>query len=81
MQAEKPEQIRLRILPEDADTLESLTAGVLSRIDVASVLLHAACVAVRQSPGRVVWPPQFLPIERTVLKPGPSQLNEPGKRI
>ena len=61
----KPDQIRLRLIEEDKQTLDDLNpGGVLKVVDVASVLLHAACQAIRENPEYVGFPPAFQVIRR-----------------
>ncbi len=55
----KPSQVRIRVTDEDAETLDKLAGEVLSRADVASVLLHAAIESIRKNKGRVAFPPEF----------------------
>lgn len=52
-------QVRLRLSPEDWDTLGVLAGGILTRQSVASALLSAACEAVRQNQGRLSFPPHL----------------------
>ena len=55
----KPIQIRIRIADGDTGLLDDLAGPVMSRTDVASVLLHAAVKAIRKNKGKVHFPPQF----------------------
>ena len=55
----KPTQIRIRIDDGDTVVLDDLAGPVLSRTDVASVLLHVAVQAVRKNKGKVHLPPVF----------------------
>jgi hypothetical protein len=57
----KPVQIRIRISPADETTLKTLAGSVLSVTDMASYLLHAAVACVRENPGKIPFPPRFLP--------------------
>jgi hypothetical protein len=71
----KPTQIRIRIENEDVDLLDELAGKVLSRTDVASVLLNAAVEAVRKNKGRIhYWPPKFTVEESN--EPSRFELNE-----
>jgi hypothetical protein len=55
----KPSQVRIRVTDEDAETLDKLAGQVLSRADVASVLLHAAIQAIHKNKGKVQFPPEL----------------------
>ena len=55
----KPNQIRIRIEDTDLPILDDLAGTVLSRTDVASVLLHAAVAAVRKNRGKIHLPLVF----------------------
>ena len=55
----KPIQIRIRIADADTGVLDDLGGPVMSRTDVASVILHAAIEAIRKNGGVVHFPPQF----------------------
>jgi hypothetical protein len=52
----KPAQIRIRISDQDAETLDKLAGQILTRTDVASVLLHSALEAVRDDKGKMHFP-------------------------
>lgn len=58
-QSLKPDQIRIRIEKRDADLLDVLAGEILSRTDVASLLLHAALDAIREANGEISFPPKF----------------------
>lgn len=71
-------QVRLRIAPDDWDTLGELGGGILSRQSVAAALLSAACDAVRQNGGRLNFPPHLTV---GIHNPRAVQLNdEPARR-
>lgn len=56
MSATKPKQIRIRITEDDEAVLEQLKGKILSETDVASMLLHAACEAVRMDGASLRFP-------------------------
>ena len=45
----KPDQLRLRVTPDDAALLDRLAGGTLNRNDVASLMLEAAVRAIRNN--------------------------------
>lgn len=77
MAVTKPIQIRIRIADSDIGILDELAGPVMSRTDVASVLLHAALEAVRANKGRVHFPPQF----KVEGSEDASRWNEPTKPV
>ncbi len=66
----KPDQIRIRIAHENAALLDKLGKGVLSRTDIATYILNAACEAIRNADGRITMPPLFLVSESLDRNPG-----------
>lgn len=56
----KPEQIRIRVPADDVEMLDDLAGSILSRTDVATMLLHAAIEAVRSNPSALKYPPVFV---------------------
>lgn len=52
-------QLHLRLPRDDAETLDDLAGGILSRQQVATMLLSAACAAVRHNGMRIGFPPHF----------------------
>jgi hypothetical protein len=57
--AVKPSQIRIRISEGDTEILDKLGGEVLSRTDVATVLLKGAIEAVKINRLKVPFPPKF----------------------
>lgn len=55
----KPSQIRIRITDGDAEVLDRLAGQILTRTDVASVLLHAAVEAIKRNKNKIHFPPEF----------------------
>ena len=71
----KPEQIRIRVPTDDVSTLDELAGSILSRTDVATMLLHAAIEAVRQNPTALKFPPAFV----ISIPPANPKLNDKSK--
>ena len=51
--------MHLRLGKDETDTLDELAGGILSRQQVAVMVLTAALAAVRDDPGRLKFPPTF----------------------
>jgi hypothetical protein len=51
--------LHLRITKDDAETLDELAVGTFSRNQIGSMILSAALAAVRESHGRLSFPPYF----------------------
>ena len=52
-------QVKIRIPIDDAKFLDKLRGALLTRNDMATMLLHAAVDAVREEPDRLKFPPRL----------------------
>lgn len=55
----KTTQLRLRLSPDELETLDEMCIASFTRQSIASMLLSAAIHAVRENNGRMSFPPRF----------------------
>ena len=55
----KSTQLRLRVSPDELETLDEMCMAAFTRQSIASMLLSAAIHAVKENDGKMSFPPKF----------------------
>jgi hypothetical protein len=72
--------LHLRLGKDETETLDRLAGNVLSRQQVAVMIMSAALAAVREDPDKLKFPPLFtVATERTPDTERILKMNEPGR--
>lgn len=69
--------LHIRVNGDSSNILDTLGGNLLSRQQVASMILEAACEAVRQNGGKLDFPPKFNVGDKTSGSTDFSRLNQP----
>ena len=75
--------LHIRLPADDLSVLDALANNILSRQQVATMLLHAAVEAVQANGGRVHLPPKFTVAndeDSSSFAPASPRINQPTKK-